>query len=98
MRRFFPQQIHDKIFLSRLLEYYLVFLQESPLELRLKGLAYDTGIPIGVFERLMDVYKNPGSDVEVTIEDFHIIFRNIMFRYPSVRLWISGESEVFIEI
>jgi hypothetical protein len=98
MRRIRPSHLQDKMFLSRLLELYITRLQESPLELRLKGLAYDTCIPESIFHRLMGLYRNPEDAEHINAEDFHILFRNIMFRFPTVKMWLMDDGEVVFEM
>lgn len=98
MKRLRPHLIQDKNYLSRLLELYITTLQESPLELRLKGLAYDTRIPESIFRRLMGLYRNPEDAVHVNAEDFHIVFSNIMFRFPTVKMWLTDDGAVFFEL
>jgi len=98
MKRLYPYQIRDKLYLSRLLELYVTTLQESPLELRLKALAYDTGIQESIFQRLMGLYRSPEDVDNVNAEDFHIIFRNILFRFPTVKMWLADSGEVFFEM
>ena len=98
MKRLRPHQIQDKNYLSRLLELYITTLQESPLELRLKGLAYDTRIPESIFHRLMGLYRNPEDAVHINAEDFHIVFSNIMFRFPTVKMWLTDQGEVLFEL
>lgn len=98
MKRLRPRQIHDKIYLSRLLELYITTLQESPLALRLKGLAYDTGIPESIFHRLMALYRTPADAPNIEASDFHILFSNIMFRFPTVKMWLMDNGEVVFEM
>ena len=98
MTRLHPRQIQNKFYLSRLLELYITTLQESPLELRLKGLAYDTGIQESIFRRLMNLYCNPEDAPNINAEDFHILFANIMFRFPTVKMWLTEDGEVVFEM
>ncbi len=98
MKRLRPHLIQDKFYLSRLLELYITTLQESPLELRIKGLAYDTGIPESIFNRLMSLYHNPADAPNIHAADFHILFTNIMFRFPTVKMWQTKEGEIFFEM
>jgi hypothetical protein len=98
MKRIRPRHIQDKIFLSRLLELYITTLQESPLELRLKGLAYDTGIPESIFLRLMGLYRHPEDALNIHAADFHILFSNILFRFPTVKMWLMDDGEVVFEM
>lgn len=98
MKRLRPQQIQDLFYLSRLLELYITTLQESPLELRLKALVYDTGIQESIFLRLMNLYRNPADAPNIHAEDFHILFANIMFRFPTVKMWLMADGEVVFEM
>ena len=98
MKRLRPHRIQDKFYLSRLLELYITTLQESSLELRIKGLAYDTGIPESVFHRLMHLYRQPKDAPNINAEDFHILFANIMFRFPTVKMWTMEDGEVVFEM
>ncbi len=86
------------MYLSRLLELYITTLQESPLELRLKALAYDSNISESIFQRLMALYRNPEDAINIEAADFHILFRNIMFRFPTVKMWLADSGEVVFEI
>ncbi len=98
LKRIRPSQIQDKFYLSRLLELYLTTLQESVLELRIKGLAYDTGIPESIFHRLMSLYRNPEDAPNIHATDFHILFTNIMFRFPTVKMWATRDGEIVFEM
>ena len=98
MRRLYPRQIQDKFYLSRLLELYLTTLRESPLQVQLKALSWDSQIPEDIFHRLMALHRNPLDAPNINAEDFHILFSNIMFRFPTVRLWLQDDGEVFIEM
>jgi hypothetical protein len=98
MKRLRPRAIRDVFYLSRLLELYITTLQESPLELRLKGLAYDTRIPESVFQRLMGLYRNPADASNIRPEDYYIVFANIMYRFPTVKMWLTDEDEVVFEM
>jgi len=98
MKRLRPHHIQDKFYLSRLLELYITTLQESPLELRLKALAYDTYIQESIFRRLMGLYRNPEDASNINAEDFHILFANIMFRFPTVKMWLMDDGEVVFEM
>jgi hypothetical protein len=98
MKRLHPRDIQDKFYLSRLLELYITTLQESPLELRLKGLAFDICIPESIFLRLMRLYQNPEDAPNINPEDFHILFANIMFRFPTVKMWLADDGELVFEM
>jgi hypothetical protein len=98
MNRLRPRNIQDKIFLSQLLELYLQSLIDSPLEVRLKALAFDTRIPESVFHRLTNLHRNPEDASNIDAEDFHILFSNIQFRFPTVKLWQDELGNIFIEM
>ncbi|MDX1909991.1 MAG: hypothetical protein SFV22_00830 [Saprospiraceae bacterium] len=98
MKRLHPRAIRDKFYLSRLLELYITTLQESPLELRLKGLAYDTQIPEAIFQRLMHLYRNPDDAPNIRAEDFYVVFANIMYRFPTVKMWLADDGEIVFEM
>jgi hypothetical protein len=98
MKRLRPSNLQDKIFLSQLLELYLQTLINSPLEVRLKALAFDTRIPESVFHRLMNLHRNPEDAPNIEAKDFHVLFANIQFRFPTVKLWLDATGGVFIEM
>lgn len=98
MKRLRPRDIQDKFYLSRLLELFIQTLQNSPLALRLKGLAYDTRIPECIFLRLMELHRNPEDASNINAEDFHILFSNILYQYPTVKIWLADSGEIVFEM
>jgi len=98
MKRLYPRQIKDKFYLSRLLEKYLTTLEESPMQVRLRVLAYNSKIPESIFRRLMNLHNNPEDAPNINAEDYHILFSNILFRYPTVKMWLQDDGEVFFEM
>ncbi len=98
MKRLYPRQIQDKMFLSRLLDQYLHALTESPLQVTLRALSYDAQIPESVFRRLADLHRNTPDAVNINASDFHILFSNILFRYPTVKMWLQDDGNVYIEM
>jgi hypothetical protein len=98
MLRLYPKTVQNKVFLSRLLEYYLVALQDSPYQLSLHNLSWDTRIPESVLRRLLHYYRTPEDHEVVTVEDFHIAFANIMVHYPTVRLWWDVDGQVYVSM
>lgn len=98
MKRLRPHLIQDKFYLSRLLELYITTLQESPLELRVKALAYDTFIPEAIFYRLMHLYRHPEDAPNIDATDFHILFANIMVRFPTAKMWLMANGEIVFEM
>jgi hypothetical protein len=98
IKRLYPRRIHDKFYLSRLLELYITTLQNSPLELRLKALAYDSEIPESIFHRLMNLHRNPEDAPNINAEDYHILFSNIMYRFPTVKIWLQEDDSIYFEM
>ncbi len=98
MKRLYPHHIQDKFYLSYLLEQYLIALETSPMQVRLSDLAYDSRISASIFQRLMSLQRNPEDAVHIQVEDFRIVFANILFRYPTVKIWQQRNGEVFIEL
>lgn len=98
MTRLFPGRIRDKLYLSRLLDQLLRQLESSPLQVTLKALSYDTQIPESIFRRLADLHRNPDDAPNITAEDFHIIFANTLFRYPTIRLYRQRDGSIFFEM
>ena len=98
MTRIFPRSIHDKFLLSYILYRYVTALQESPLQVPLSALAYETRIPEAVFQRLLDLRLNPDDAPYINAEDFHILFSNVLFRYPTVKIWALADGEIYVEM
>ncbi|MCB9305009.1 MAG: hypothetical protein H6565_00275 [Lewinellaceae bacterium] len=98
MKRIYPRQIQDKYYLSRLLEQYLQILAESPMHVQVKALAYDADIPEPVFHRMAALHRNPEDAPNIEANDYHILFSNILFRYPTVRIWEQNDGSVFFEL
>lgn len=95
--RIYPVRIQDKLVLSRLLEQYLNLLENSPLQVRLKALAYDACIPECIFRRMINLQYDPADAPNIEVSDYHIIFANIMFRFPTIKIW-KGDQGIFFEI
>lgn len=98
MKRVFPRNNYNKFQLSYILEQYLTALRESPLQVQLGSLAYETRIPECVFQRLLNLRSDPMDAQNIQAEDFHILFSNIQFRYPSLKIWELENGEIFIEL
>jgi hypothetical protein len=73
-------------------------LQDSPHQLSLRNLAWDTRIPESVLLRLLNYYRTPDDETVITTEDFHIAFANIMVHYPTVRLWWDVDGQVYVSM
>lgn len=98
MKRIFPKTLRDKIRLSQVLEQYLIALNEPPMEISTARLAFETRIPEQVFIRLAELARNPADADNIEPEDFHILFSNICFRYPTVRIWQQPDGGIYIEM
>lgn len=93
-RRLNPHQITDKTRLARLLDEYLNMLENSPMHVHIKSLAWELQLP----ETLLTRLRNPNDTPEITAEDYHILFSNIMFRFPTVKMWQAANGEIFFEM
>jgi hypothetical protein len=98
MKRVYPYRITDKHFLSKLLFQYLHTLMHSPFELSLTNLAWDTQIPIPIWQRLMDYHRRAEEDLELTAQDFHIAFAHLFSHYPTVRIWRDIDQQIYIAV
>jgi hypothetical protein len=98
MKRLYPRRIQDKMYLSRLLERYLQALEESPMQVHLRALSYNSKIPESVFRRLAGLHRQPSDATHIDATDFHVVFSHIMFRYPTVRIWLQDDGEFFFEM
>ena len=98
MKRVRPYYIQDTIALSRLLEQYIRQLEQSPLQVPLRALSYNTQIPEGVLRRLMNLHHNPDDTIYIQAEDYHIVFANIMFRYPTLKIWQETSGAIIFEL
>lgn len=68
------------------------------MQVRLKALSYDTQIPESIFLRLKNLHRQPEDASNITAQDYHILFANILFRYPTVRLYAPGDGTVFFKM
>ncbi len=98
MKRIYPARIQDKFYLSRLLELLLHTLANSPLQVQLKALSYDAQIPECIFQRLQNLHRTPDDAPNITAEDYHIVFANILFRYPTIRMFEQPDGSVFFKM
>ncbi|HNE29401.1 MAG TPA: hypothetical protein PKL15_15405 [Saprospiraceae bacterium] len=97
-KRVYPRQIRDKLRLSLLLDQLLCLLADSPLQVSLRALSYDTHIPAGVFERLSTLRHDPADAPNIELEDFYIVFSNVLFRYPTVKIFRQADGELFFTL
>lgn len=98
MKRIYPTRIHDKFYLSRLLDLLLLTLEDCPLQVHLRALSYDAQIPESIFQRLQNLHRRPEDALHITAQDYHILFANILFRYPTVRLYEQEDGSIFFEM
>ena len=98
MKRIYPYQIRDKLQLSRLLDQLLRSLADSPLQVNLKALSFDSQIPESIFHRLKNLHEQPEDAPNINAEDFHILFSNILFRYPTVRIYQLPNRAIFFKM
>ncbi len=98
MKRIYPARVYDKFYLSRLLGQLIQVLETCPLEVRLKALSYDAQIPESIFHRLQNLHVNPEDADNITARDYHIVFANIFFRYPTVQLYELPDGTVFFKM
>ena len=97
MRRVYPGRIRDKFELSMLLQQYLDALFNAPLETNMRSLCHDTRIPESVIKRLLELKNYPEDSNNILAEDYHVVFSNIMFRYPTLKIWQTKTGELFFE-
>lgn len=97
-KRIFPRQIRDKMLLSRLLDQLLELLTDSPLQVSLRTLSYDTHIPACVYERLAALHREPEDAPNIEQEDFYIVFSNVLFRYPTVKIFRQADGKLFFTL
>ncbi len=96
-QRFHPTRCRDAHRLSMTLDRVLSRLEDDPVGLTCRALGYDTGIPESVWTRLREAHRRPDMAAGVTETDFHIAFANLLFRYPTIKLWTTPEGTVFLE-
>jgi len=92
------RDITDIRALSSLLERYLNMLHDAPYHLSLKSLAHDTHIKESIFQQLIQIQHLKDLDTEVTPEDFHIVFSNICYLHPTIKMWQRSDGTIFFEM
>jgi hypothetical protein len=96
MLRIYPHKISDKAVLCDLLGRYLELLSSPPLNVDIRTLSFDTKIPESIFHRMLALNDQPEDD-EIEALDYHILFSNLMFRFPTIRIWQTAKGEFFFE-
>jgi hypothetical protein len=81
-----------------MLDTFLIALQQPPLHVTLSALAYDTKIPESILLRLVALQHNPDDAAHIHAADFHTVFANTLFRYPTVKLWQLADGSVYVEM
>jgi hypothetical protein len=98
MLRLRPSRMRDKKRLSELLDLYLQVLQKSALQVTLQRLSYDCGIPESILRRLASLHRLPEDDEQIRLEDYYVVFANIQFRYPTVKMFEKPDGQIFFKI
>ncbi len=98
MTRVYPSRIADKFVLCSLLNLYLDTIAQPPLSVTLRALSYDSDIPESIFKRLMNLNENLEDAPNIEAEDYHILFSNVMFRFPTVKIWMTPSGGYFFEM
>jgi hypothetical protein len=97
-RRVKIRDIRDTRLLSQLLERYLAILHGAPFHISLKSLAHDTHISESIFHQLIQFQHIKHSETEINPEDFHIVFSNISFLHPTLKMWENPDGTIFFEM
>jgi len=95
--RVYPARCRDIRQLSSLLDTVLRRLEDEPLRLSRRALGYNTGIPEIVWTKLCAVHQCPETATGVSREDFQVAFANLLFRYPTLKLWMEDDGDVIVE-
>ena len=95
--RVYPARCRDIRQLSSLLDMVLRCLESEPLRLSRRALSYDTGIPESVWARLCAAHHYPDAAKDICPDDYNIAFANLLFRYPTLKLWMEEDGDVFVE-
>ncbi|MBK8969413.1 MAG: hypothetical protein R3D58_08475 [Saprospiraceae bacterium] len=98
MKRLYPSKIQDKFYLAKILEQLIQTLENSPLQVPLKSLSFDTQIPESIFHRLQNLHNDPADAPNINAQDYHILFSNILFRYPTVRIYALPDESIFFKM
>ena len=98
MKRLYPRRIRNRLFLSQLLDSYVEHLKHSEFQVSLRALAYNIGVPESVLLRMTRLYKQPEEAGGMVADDFHIVFSNVMFHFPTIRIWMLDDGSLFFEM
>lgn len=97
-KRINPKEIKDLIVLSQLLRRYLDALQAPPFNIPLSTLSVDARIDQSIFQRLLLIEQNPEDAQNIRPEDYHILFSNITFLHPTLKMWRDSDGSIFFEM
>lgn len=98
MNRIRLSAIRDPLKLSKILDQVLACLETSPLQVPLKTLSYDTGIPETIFHRLQYLHLHPETPPAVAPQDYHILFAQIFFHYPTLKLFELEDGSLYFKL
>ncbi len=98
VRRIHPHRIRDTHYLSKLFDLLLYTLENSPLQVTLRALSYDTQIPENVLLRLRNLHRHPEDASDIRPEDYHLFFSHILVRYPTVQLFVLPDGAPFVKL
>ena len=98
MKRLYPRRLRNRIFLSHLLESYIQHLEQSEIRVSLRTLAYNIGVSESVLLRMTRLYRQPEEAGGIVTDDFHIVFSNVMFHFPTIRIWMLDDGSLFFEM
>ncbi len=98
LKRIYPRQIQDKFYLSYMLEQLLETLAACPLHVSLQSLSYDAHIPAAIITRLAEMHRHPEDALNIDVDDFYIVFSNLLFRYPTVKIFRQHDGSLFFAV
>lgn len=98
LRRFYPVHCQEVRVLSELLERYLQFLADSPLQCSLSQLSQQAGVAAATLQALSQMHRTVHLPDDLTPKDFHLVFAHLMFRYPTVKMYrAEPDGHIFFE-
>lgn len=98
MNRIYPAKLKDATALSKLLDTVLSALEKSPLHVNTHHLGAELHLQTEIIDLLRIYHQRPGSYPQIKANDFRILFANILFRFPTVKIWKDPKGRVFLEI
>lgn len=98
MRRLNVYTIQDTLRLSWIFDQLMLTLEASPMAVKSRALAYDTQIEERIFFRLRNLHRNPSDAPNIEPNDYRVVFSNVLFRYPTVRMWQMDNGGIYFEM